>query len=73
MPDLRLIRAEILKLRRRTGMVAVCAVLTVFAVALFYACWRRFTSPTPAARPRAAPNTSTTSSPSSRWPARSPA
>ena len=37
MPDLRLIRAEMLKLRRRTGMVAVCAVLTVFAVALYYA------------------------------------
>jgi hypothetical protein len=37
MPDLRLIRAEILKLRRRTGMVAVCAVVTVGAVAIFYA------------------------------------
>jgi hypothetical protein len=37
MPDLRLIRAEILKLRRRTGMVVVCTVLTVIAVALFYA------------------------------------
>jgi hypothetical protein len=37
MPDMRLIRAEILKLRRRTGMVAVCAVVTVGAVAIFYA------------------------------------
>jgi hypothetical protein len=37
MPDLRLIGAEILKLRRRTGMLVVCAVLTVVAVAIFYA------------------------------------
>ena len=37
MPDLRLIRAEMLKLRRRRGMLAVCAVLTLVAVALYYA------------------------------------
>jgi hypothetical protein len=36
MPDLRLIRAEVLKLRRRDGMVALCAVLSVAAVAIFY-------------------------------------
>jgi hypothetical protein len=33
----RLIRAEMLKLRRRTGMVVMTAVLTVVAVAVFYA------------------------------------
>ena len=37
MPDLRLIRAEVLKLRRRRGMLAVCAALTLAAVAAFYA------------------------------------
>ena len=37
MPDLRLIRAEVLKLRRRRGMLTVCAVLTLVAVALYYA------------------------------------
>lgn len=31
----RLIRAEVLKLRRRTGMVVMTAVLTVVAVAAF--------------------------------------
>jgi ABC-2 type transport system permease protein len=35
--DLRLIRAEVLKLRRRRGMVALAAVLTVGVVALAYA------------------------------------
>ena len=33
---MRLIRAEVLKLRRRTGMVVMTAVLTVVAVALYY-------------------------------------
>ena len=33
---MRLIRAEVLKLRRRTGMVAMTAILTVVAVAVFY-------------------------------------
>jgi len=37
MPDRRLIGAEILKLRRRRGMIAVCAFLTVGAVLLYYA------------------------------------
>ena len=37
MPDLRLIRAEVLKLRRRRSMLAVCAVLTLVAVAGYYA------------------------------------
>ena len=37
MPDRRLIGAEILKLRRRRGMLAVGAFLTVGAVALYYA------------------------------------
>jgi hypothetical protein len=35
--DLRLIRAEVLKLRRRRGMVALAAILTVGVVALAYA------------------------------------
>ena len=34
---MRLIRAEVLKLRRRTGMVAMSAILTFVAVALYYA------------------------------------
>ena len=34
---MRLIRAEVLKLRRRTGMVAMTAILTVVAVAVYYA------------------------------------
>ncbi len=34
---MRLIRAEVLKLRRRTGMVAMTAILTVVAVAAYYA------------------------------------
>ena len=34
---MRLIRAEVLKLRRRNGMVAMSAVLTVVAVAVYYA------------------------------------
>jgi hypothetical protein len=34
---MRLIEAEVLKLRRRTGMVVMTASLTVFAVAVFYA------------------------------------
>jgi ABC-type transport system involved in multi-copper enzyme maturation permease subunit len=33
---MRLIRAEVLKLRRRTGMVVMTAVLTVVAVAVYY-------------------------------------
>ena len=37
MPDIRLIRAELLKLRRRGGMVAVCVALTVAAVLIFFA------------------------------------
>src|SRR5690349_7787876 len=37
MLDLRLIRAEVLKLRRRRGMVALAAILTVGVVALAYA------------------------------------
>jgi ABC-type transport system involved in multi-copper enzyme maturation permease subunit len=37
MPDLRLIRAEILKLRRRRGLLVATAVLTFGAVAIYYA------------------------------------
>ena len=33
---MRLVEAEVLKLRRRTGMVAMTAILTVVAVAVFY-------------------------------------
>jgi hypothetical protein len=36
MTDLRLIRAELLKLRRRHGMVALCALLTVGTVLIFF-------------------------------------
>jgi hypothetical protein len=32
MPDLRLIRAEVLKLRRRRGMLALCAGMLLLAV-----------------------------------------
>ena len=37
MPDIRLIRAEVLKLRRRGGMVALCVALTVAVVVIFFA------------------------------------
>jgi hypothetical protein len=37
MPDLRLIRAEILKLRRRPGLLAATAVLAFASVAIYYA------------------------------------
>ena len=37
MPDLRLIDAEILKLRRRRGLPTATAVLTAGAVAIYYA------------------------------------
>ncbi len=36
-PSMRLIRAEVLKLRRRNGMVAMTAILTFVAVAVYYA------------------------------------
>ena len=40
MLDLRLIRAEVLKLRRRRGMLAIAAALTLGVIALAFAVMR---------------------------------
>ena len=51
MPDLRLIRAEILKLRRRPGLVAATGVLAFASAVAYFAVLAKASTPVAATRP----------------------